>query len=60
MFGHTVGAAIGLGYVDCRDGEPTADYILSGSYELDVAGTRVAATPSLKPFYDPSMARVKA
>ena len=56
-YGHTLGAAIGLGYVPCK-GEEITD-ILASSYEIDVAGIRVKATPSLKPLYDPKSERVK-
>jgi 4-methylaminobutanoate oxidase (formaldehyde-forming) len=57
-YGHHLGAAMGMGYVPC-EGE-TAEQVLASSYEIDVAGTRVAAKASLKPFYDPTSARVKA
>ena len=57
-YGHHLGAAIGLGYVPC-EGESAAD-VLASSYEIDVAGTRVAAEASLKPMYDPKSERVKA
>jgi 4-methylaminobutanoate oxidase (formaldehyde-forming) len=58
-FGHTVGKPIGYGYV--RDSEGVnAAYVMSGSYELDVAGEIVPATPFLKALYDPTMARIKA
>ena len=56
-YGHHLGRAIGLGYVPCA-GETIAD-ILSSTYEIDVAGTRVNAEVSLKPMYDPSGARTK-
>ncbi len=56
-YGHTLGAAVGLGYVPCK-GESAAD-ILASSYEIDVSGTRVAATASLKPLYDPKSERVR-
>lgn len=56
-YGHHLGAAIGLAYVPCA-GESAAD-VLGSSYEIDVAGTRVAATASLKPLYDPKAERVK-
>ncbi|MCR9274091.1 MULTISPECIES: GcvT family protein [Mameliella] len=56
-YGHTLGGAVGLGYVPCK-GE-TADQLLSSSYEIDVAGTRVQARASLKPLYDPKSERVK-
>ncbi len=57
-FGHTLGKPIGVGYVRNAQGVD-ADYILSGAYELDVAGERVAARASLAPFYDPSNQRVR-
>ncbi|SOC41666.1 4-methylaminobutanoate oxidase (formaldehyde-forming) [Rhizobium subbaraonis] len=57
-YGHTIGKPIGLGYVRSRDGVD-ADYVLSGQYELDVAGIRVSATASLSPLYDPRGVRVR-
>ena len=56
-YGHTLGAAIGLGYVPCK-GESVAD-VLASSYEVDVAGVRVKAVVSLRPMYDPKSERVK-
>jgi 4-methylaminobutanoate oxidase (formaldehyde-forming) len=56
-FGHTLGAAVGLGYVPCK-GESVAD-LLASDYEIDVAGARVKATPSMKPLYDPNSERIK-
>ncbi len=56
-YGHALGSAIGLGYVPCV-GESAAD-VLASSYEIEVAGVRVAATASLKPLYDPKSERVK-
>ncbi len=56
-YGHTLGGAVGLGYVPCK-GETVAD-VLASTYEIDVAGVRVKATPSMKPLYDPKSERVK-
>ncbi len=56
-YGHTMGAAVGMGYVPCK-GE-TVDDILASSYEIDVAGVRVKATASIRPMYDPKSERVK-
>ncbi|MCP3970267.1 MAG: FAD-dependent oxidoreductase [Rhodobacteraceae bacterium] len=56
-YGHTLGAAIGMGYVPCA-GEST-EQLLGSSYEIEVAGTRVRAEPSLRPMYDPKADRVK-
>jgi len=58
MFGHTIGRAIGLGYVKA-EGECTPDYVLSGRYEIEVARERLPAKASLKPLYDPTSARIK-
>ena len=38
----------------------TADFVRSGTYELEVATERVPCTVSLKPLYDPTNSRVKA
>ncbi len=56
MYGHTLGGAVGLGYVDV----PADGDVLGAAYEIEVAGTRYAATTSLKPLYDPTNARIKA
>ena len=56
-YGHHEGAAMGMGYVPCK-GEALAD-VLGSTYEIDVAGTRVRAEVSSKPFYDPKSERVK-
>jgi glycine cleavage system aminomethyltransferase T/glycine/D-amino acid oxidase-like deaminating enzyme len=56
-YGHTLGGAVGMGYVPCR-GETAAE-VLASNYEIDVAGVRVKARVSLRPMYDPKAARVK-
>ena len=57
-YGHALGGAMGLGYVPCP-GEKPAE-LLASSFEIEVAGTRVAAEASLKPMYDPTSERTKA
>ncbi|MBP7002647.1 FAD-dependent oxidoreductase [Amaricoccus sp.] len=59
-FGHTVGRPIGYGYV--RDPEAGVDpgYVLSGSYELEVATERFPAEAFLRPLWDPEGARIRA
>ena len=42
------------------DGVADATYIHAGTYEIEVAGERLAARVSLQPFYDPKSLRVKA
>ena len=56
-FGHTLGAACGIAGNE-RDSAITADELAAGSFEIDVAGTRVPAEVSLKPFFDPQRSRV--
>ncbi len=56
-YGHHLGAAIGLGYVPC-EGE-TAEQVLASSYEIEVAGRRVPAEASLRPFHDPKASRMR-
>ncbi len=56
-YGHTLGGAMGLGYVPCK-GESAAD-VLGSTYEVDVCGTKVKAEVSLKPMYDPKSELVK-
>ena len=57
-YGHTLGGAVGLGYVPCP-GE-TPDQVLASSYEIEVAGTRVKADVSLRPMYDPRSRRARS
>lgn len=57
-YGHTLGGAIGMGYVPCA-GED-AKQLLESSYEIEVAGTRVEAAASLRPMYDPTSERARA
>ena len=56
-YGHTLGAAVGLGYVPCK-GESVAE-VLASTYAIDVAGVRVGAEASMRPMYDPKSERVK-
>jgi glycine cleavage system aminomethyltransferase T len=57
-FGPTLGASVGLGCIDHPDGI-TAEFLRSHRWEIDVHDTRVPATPSLTPFYDPKSERVR-
>ncbi|GGA30284.1 GcvT family protein [Neptunicoccus cionae] len=57
-YGHTLGAAIGMGYVPCK-GE-TLDQLLGSSFEIEVAGVRFAAEAQTRPWYDPKGERAKA
>ncbi|MFZ2101066.1 MAG: FAD-dependent oxidoreductase, partial [Oricola sp.] len=56
-YGHHLGGAIGLGYVPC-EGEG-AEEVLASTYEIEIAGRRVAAEASLEPLYDPAAERTR-
>ena len=61
MYGHTLDASLGMGYVaGPAGGLADRDYVLSGSYEVEVAGERVPARVSLEPWYDPQSTRVRS
>jgi glycine cleavage system aminomethyltransferase T len=55
MYGHTLGAAVGLGYIATAPGET----IGADDYDIEVAGIRYPATASLRPLYDPTNERIK-
>jgi 4-methylaminobutanoate oxidase (formaldehyde-forming) len=57
-FGYTIERSIGYGYVRHPDGV-TSEYVMSGTYELEVATERVPCEVSLQPFYDPRSERVR-
>ncbi|MCK5778576.1 MAG: FAD-dependent oxidoreductase [Rhodospirillales bacterium] len=58
MYGHTLGGAIGLGYVKNADGVDAA-FVNDGRYEIEVAGRKFPADASLKPMYDPKSEKVR-
>jgi 4-methylaminobutanoate oxidase (formaldehyde-forming) len=55
MYGHTLGAAIGLGYVEIEPGANPLD----GEYQIEVAGVRHPAVAALRPMYDPDNRRIR-
>ncbi len=57
-YGHTLGGAVGLGYVEVDD-EVTQDWLDAGQFAVDVAGDQVAAKASLAPLYDPKAERMR-
>jgi len=59
-YGHTIGRAIGYGYVRDAENGVTRDELLSGSYQLEVATARVPAKIFFEPLYDPAMSRIKS
>jgi 4-methylaminobutanoate oxidase (formaldehyde-forming) len=58
-FGYTIQRSIGYGYVR-HPGGVTREYVLDGTYELEVATERVPCDVSLQPFYDPRSERVRS
>ena len=58
MFGHTLGATVAMGYVR-REAGVTRQWLESARFEIEVECERYRVTPSLRPFYDPTMQRVK-
>jgi len=58
-FGHTIGRPVALGLITNAGGAADKTWIEAGSYEIDLAGERFAATVSLKAPYDPDSLRVK-
>ncbi|RLD05984.1 MAG: FAD-dependent oxidoreductase, partial [Chloroflexota bacterium] len=58
-YGHTLGASVGVGPVENEGGIVTPEFVMSGSYEIDIAGVRYPAEVSLKPMYDPGLKRVR-
>ena len=56
-YGHTLGAAVGLGMVEDEAGIP-AEAITDAQFEIEVAGQRYPARASLRPLYDPDRLRV--
>ena len=57
-YGHTLGGAVGLGYVNAEPGAP-ADAVLGDAYEVEVACERFSAGVSLRPLYDPENAKIR-
>jgi heterotetrameric sarcosine oxidase gamma subunit len=58
MYGHTLGGAVGLGYVADPDG--VADELIgAGGFEVLIGDRPVPARASLRPLYDPGGARTR-
>jgi len=57
-YSHTLGGAVGLGYVTCLPNESHED-ILSAEYTIEVEGIIEKASVSLKPMYDPLNKKIR-
>ncbi|NQZ32626.1 MAG: FAD-dependent oxidoreductase [Oceanospirillaceae bacterium] len=58
-WGYTIQTNIGYGYVR-NDQGVDSEYLQAGTYELEIASTRVPCKIHLKALYDPSMTKVRA
>jgi glycine cleavage system aminomethyltransferase T len=56
-YGHTLGRAVGLGYVTASAPGIERSWFTADSYEIEVAAERVPAQASLRPMYDPESRR---
>jgi 4-methylaminobutanoate oxidase (formaldehyde-forming) len=57
-YGHTLGRAVGLGWVSHPNGVTEA-YVTSGRWEIEIACERHSARAQLAPPYDPKSVRVR-
>ena len=56
-YGHTLGSAVGLGYVPCS--EERIDDVLKSDFQVEIAGKRHNVIASRKPMYDPKAKRMR-
>ncbi len=59
-YGHTLGRTVALGYVTAPEPGAPASWYQAGTYEIEIAGERVPADASLRPFYDPASQRPRS
>lgn len=57
-YGFTLGGAVGLAMVE-GDEPVSKEWLVTGDWEVDIAGTGYPAVVSLTPLYDPGMRRVR-
>lgn len=57
-YGHTLGGAVGIGFATTQD-PLTAKIVNEGNWEIAIAGEKFKAKASLRPLFDPTMARIK-
>ena len=58
-YGHTLGGSVGLADVE-REEDVTDEFLDTGTWELDIVGTRYPVKISRTPMYDPRRERIKA
>jgi glycine cleavage system aminomethyltransferase T len=59
-YGHSLGRAVGLGYVEAPEAGLPRSWFETGQYEIEIASRRYAARASLQPMYDPKSERPKS
>jgi len=57
-YGYTLGRAVGMGYLERKEGVDNA-FVESGRYEIEIAADLHPARVSLKPLYDPKSERIR-
>ncbi|MEM7359519.1 MAG: FAD-dependent oxidoreductase [Pseudomonadota bacterium] len=58
MFAHTLGATVAMGYVEHPEGA-TKEWLENSQFEIEVECEAYKVSPSLRPFYDPKMEKIK-
>ncbi len=58
MWSYTEDRCLAMGYLN-HPGGVTRDWLDAGAFEIEVAGERIAATPSIRSFHDPANERVR-
>ncbi|MEQ8345657.1 MAG: FAD-dependent oxidoreductase [Sneathiellaceae bacterium] len=58
-YGHSLGAAVGMGYLHDGGGPVDPGFVAAGTYEIEIAGRRFPAAASLRPFHDPAGRRMR-
>jgi heterotetrameric sarcosine oxidase gamma subunit len=57
-YGHTLGGGVGLAMIELPE-VITGELLSGGTWEVDIADRAVPAEVSLRPFYDPTSARIR-
>ena len=58
-YGHTLGGAVGLAMVKADGAAITPEWLTSGTWTVEIVNRQYPVAVSLRPFYDPSNARIK-
>ena len=61
-YGHTLQGLIGLGHISLASDSNVLvnkEFLTTGDWEVEIAGTRYKAELSLQPFYDPKNVNIK-